>query len=124
MPMLVGTVHVVVRQGVGMNNLYVYAPIPRPALWIFSSNSQPPPGYMALASAAMHRRRRPGRIEVALTDGTDDANPSAPILAFDAAAVGGDLARLLALFARMEPEQRSHIVEFARQMLEAEGVAP
>jgi hypothetical protein len=104
-----------------MSNLYIHAPIPRPGLWNFTSNPQPPPGYITLAAAAM-RRRRPGRTEVVLSSGTDDA--SAPILALDAAAVGGDLAQLVLLFGRMEPEQRSHIVEFARQMLEAEGVTP
>lgn len=92
-----------------MNDLYVFAPIPRPALWIFSSNSEPPHGYVTLASAAMRRQRRPAGTELALTSGAE------------AIAVGGDLARLIALFARMEPEQRTHIVEFARQMLEAES---
>lgn len=91
------------------SDLYIFAPIPRPSLWIFSSNSQPPPGYMTLASAAMMRRRRPGRTELALSE-TDDT-----------ALARGDLERLIALFARMEPEQRSHIVELARQMLEAES---
>jgi hypothetical protein len=93
-----------------VTDLYVFAPIPRPGLWIYSSNPQPPPGHITLAAAALHRRRRPGRTELALSD-TDNASVAR-----------GDLERLIALFARMEPEQRSHIVELARQLIESESV--
>ena len=93
-----------------MSDLYVFAPIPRPSLWILTSNPQPPAGYITLAAAAMQRRRRPGRTELALCE-TDDASVAR-----------GDLARLIALFARMEPEQRTHIVELARQLIESESV--
>jgi hypothetical protein len=93
-----------------MSDLYVFAPIPRPALWVFSSNAQPPHGYMTLAAAPMRRRREhSAHTELTLSD-TDNA------------AARGDLERLIALFARMEPEQRTHLVELARQLIESESV--
>lgn len=61
-----------------MNDLYVFAPIPRPGLWIFSSSPQPPPGHITLAAVAMHRQRRPGRsTELALSEPTMRLSPAA-----------------------------------------------
>jgi hypothetical protein len=93
--------------GVGMSgSLYVFAPIPRPGLWSFSSNPQPPPGHIVLAAAEMHRHRerRSGRTELVLSD----SDPAAR----------GDLARLMALFAQMPPAQRSQLIDFAQQQLD------
>lgn len=105
-----------------MSNMYIHAPIPKPAHWIFTSNPQAPAGHLTLAAARMHRRHRPGRTAVAASSGVDDAISSGPIVALDVDAVSGDLARLIELFACMTVEQREHIVELARQMLESESV--
>jgi len=94
-----------------MRNLYVFAPIPRPGLWIFSSNPQPPHGYVTLASAAMRRSRH-----------RSDSSDLALLGSDDGAVARGDLARLIALYTRMQPEQRTHLLELGEQLLEAESV--
>jgi hypothetical protein len=96
--------------GGAMSDLYVFQPIARPALWTFSSNPQPPPGYITLAATALRRRREhPGRTELlALADS-------------DEAAARSDLAQLIALFGVLPPAERVHFLELAQQVLEADS---
>jgi hypothetical protein len=96
--------------GEAVSHLYVFAPIPRPALWIFSSNPQPQPGYIALAATALRRRREhPGRTELlALSDSGEAVTRSA-------------LAQLIALFGALPPVERAHFLELAHQVLAADS---
>jgi len=93
-----------------MSALYVFQPIARPALWLFSSNPQPPAGYVTLACAAMRRGRHPHRTGLEVLTPSDRE-----------AVTRGDLARLIGLYARMAPEQRAHLLELGEQLLEAES---
>ena len=95
-----------------MTRLYVHAPIPSPGLWLISGDAEPPPGHLTLAAAVLTLRQRSAK------PATDLARPSAGV-ATDRDAARAQFDELLALFVRMDREQRARLLAYAQQLLEA-----